>query len=339
MPPTRARSSWASTDGPDRDAWVKRAGVVAAYRELRGHDHPDDALGGAPKPGQVEQYAAYRAAWTALGRPEIDQTEHELSNGQHRARIRAWEREQAWGPRYVGNELAGTRKAAAHHHGTATLRRAEAAGTADADRQARLHREADEAAALAETLDARVVELQQLDDARTDYLVHTAATRAAADRSRLLLAERNTDDAAPEQVVTAEEWLAVDRQARAEDDTHRAITEHDVPDERSADALDGDGVGDASTADAAVPDLREVAAAEPAQTNEDVIRVPTAHETADALTSARRALAEIDARAALDQQAEVEHRAEQLTRWHTDDSTADATDVRDLEPALARELG
>lgn len=116
-------------DRTERDEWEERAGVVAAYRELRGHDEADDSLGAAPKAGQVEQYAAYRAAWRALGRPEIDRATHELSDGQLRMRVRGWEREQAWGPRYVGHELAGARQAATHHHQTAALRRA----AADAD--------------------------------------------------------------------------------------------------------------------------------------------------------------------------------------------------------------
>lgn len=109
----------------ERAAWQERAGVVAAYRELRGHDDQSDALGQAPKAGQVEQYAAYRAAWRALGRPEVDRAIHEKTDGQLRMWVRAWQREQAWGPRYVGHELAGTRQAAAHQHQTAALRRAE----------------------------------------------------------------------------------------------------------------------------------------------------------------------------------------------------------------------
>ena len=46
----------------------------------------------APGPGKVEAYASYRAAWRALGRPEIDREELELSDGQlrdARARPRA----------------------------------------------------------------------------------------------------------------------------------------------------------------------------------------------------------------------------------------------------------
>ena len=53
-----------------------RAGAVAAYRELRGHDD-DRPTRSAPPPkaGQVEAYAAWRAAWRALGRPEVDRAE------------------------------------------------------------------------------------------------------------------------------------------------------------------------------------------------------------------------------------------------------------------------
>ena len=101
------------------------------YRELAGHDdRRADALGPAPQPGQAEAYAAYRAAWRALGRPEVDREETELSDGQLRMRVRAWEREKPWAPRYVGNELAGTRQAAAHQHRVAALRDAEAAAAA-----------------------------------------------------------------------------------------------------------------------------------------------------------------------------------------------------------------
>jgi hypothetical protein len=90
----------------------------------------------------LEQYAAYRAAWHALGRPEIDRATHELSDAQLRMRVRAWDREQAWGPRYVGHELAGTRQAATHHHQTAALRRASADVATDHADRARLHQEA-----------------------------------------------------------------------------------------------------------------------------------------------------------------------------------------------------
>ncbi|MGH3629419.1 MAG: MobF family relaxase, partial [Sciscionella sp.] len=99
-------------DGDERRAWQDRAATVAAHRELTGHADPTEALGSAPTAGQAEAYASWRAAWQALGRPEAGREELELSDGQLRVRIRAHQREEAWAPRYVANELAGTRQAA-----------------------------------------------------------------------------------------------------------------------------------------------------------------------------------------------------------------------------------
>jgi hypothetical protein len=66
-------------------------------------------------------------------------------------RVRAHEREAAWAPRYVGNELAGTHQAAATYRQTAALRIAEADS---AGGQERLRAEAAQAHAIADTLDA-----------------------------------------------------------------------------------------------------------------------------------------------------------------------------------------
>ena len=80
------------------------------------------------------------------------------------------------------------------------------------------------------------------------------------------------------------------------------------------------------------PDVREIAAAEPAPIGEDVVRVPSADETARAIEDANRALIEMQAREAADSQAEEEHRAAELTRWHTDDQIAGAEAAeRDVE--------
>jgi hypothetical protein len=309
----------------ERDEWEERAAVVAAYRELRGHDDDADALGAAPTAGQVEQYAAYRAAWRALGRPEVDRATHELSDGQLRMRICGWQREQAWGPRYVGHELAGTHQAAAHHHQTAALRRAEADAATDDTERARLHQEAAEAAALATALDERAAQLQQLDDARAVWLAHTSGTRAAAEDAEALLAERHANDVEPEPVVTAEEWLAAHRVAIADDERTREITEDDVADHARP----------ATERTKGVADIREVAATEPRQAQEDVVRVPSADEVSESIDRARRSLAEVAARDAADQLAEADERAAQLGRWHDADQAVndDAVD----EPVLNSE--
>jgi hypothetical protein len=329
-----------------RGEWEQRAAAVAAYRELTGHTAADgdstDALGPSPQPGQVEAYAAYRAAWRALGRPEIDREETELSNGQLRMRVRAWEREKPWAPRYVGNELAGTRQAAAHHHQVAALRDAEAAAAGangDDTARARLAQQAAEATALGATLDGRAAELQALDDARAQWLAHTAMSRVKAERAEGMLAERHAADAEPEPVVTAAEWLAAHRAADAVKDRHREITEADLAPEgdeatRSAGSRADDrepGRGDA--AESGVTDLREVAEAEPAQTNEDVVRVPSADDVAAVRMQADRAVAEIRARTVEDNHLDEQDRADQLTRWHQQDRAGGDVDTDGLDDA------
>jgi conjugative relaxase-like TrwC/TraI family protein len=323
----------------ERVEWEERAGIVAAHRELSDHDDPATALGAAPKPGQVEAYASWRAAWRALGRPEADRAEQEMSDGQLHARIRAYEREQTWGPRYVANELAGTSQAAARHRHTATLRAAEGAA-ADPEDRARLAAEAAEAAALADILDTRAAQLQEADDARASWLVHTAETRAAADRARTELSARRAADGREDEPATAEDWLAAQTEADLVEDQHRQITSDadlaEVAASRAADVRAVEAKPHTDAAETALPDIREVAAGEqqPAADAADQVRVPSAEETADRIEHARRALAEMEQRkAAEDRRAAEEARADQLTRWDADAAadqqrSADLTDDR-----------
>jgi hypothetical protein len=211
-------------DADARDTWKAKAGAVAAHRELTGHEDQEAALGPAPKPGQVEAYASWRSAWRALGRPEAGRDELEMSDGQLRVRVRAYEREKTWAPKYVAEELAGTTQAVADRRTTAALRRAEAEAAADEQERARLEQEATDADALAEVLDQRAAELAAADEARAHWLAHTAETRAAADRAKAELSTRRTVDEHDEPAVTAEEWLEAHRADTAAEDQHRAIT-------------------------------------------------------------------------------------------------------------------
>ena len=115
-------------------------------------------------------------------------------------RVRAHEREAAWAPRYVANELAGTHQAATRAQQDAAApprrgRRRHSPGPTRAGSTARPQ----QTAALAGTLEARAAELSELDDARSRWLAHTAGTRAAAERAKAELAARHADDAEPEQ--------------------------------------------------------------------------------------------------------------------------------------------
>ncbi len=317
--------------GPERDQWIAAAGRVAAYRELRGHDDPDDALGSAPQPGQVEQFAAHRAVWRELGRPEIDREHLELSNGQLRMRVRAYEREAAAAPRYVGNELTGTREAADHQRQTAALRRAEAENTADPAERERLTTQATGAAALAQTHDARAAELQEVDDARSRWLAHTAMSRLQHDLSKAELSARDADDD-PDDRVTAAEWKAAHDAAVAEEERHREITEADVVDDAVTDAepareREDDQAADVDRASIDWRDLREEVAAESAPMNEDVVRVPDADETAGSVRRAGRVLDEIAYRDS-SENLHDDDRAQELARWH-DDRVAESAPADD----------
>ena len=292
-------------EGAGRAQWERKVATVAAYRELRGHTNPTDALGAPPPAGHVEAHAAYQAAWRALGRPEADREELEMSDGQLLMRVRAAEREEKWAPRFVGHELAGTRQAADHHRHTAALRAAEAHAATDPP-AARLHREAEQASALATVLDTRAGQLQEIDDARAVHLAHTAGTRVRGERSQAELDRRHVDDPTPEPRVTAEEWLAADQADRHHVDPYRDITDTDITDQDTADTGHDRADRDSGRADwrdapeTAVADIRDIAAGEPAPRREDEVRVPTAAETDADLRPARRALAEINTRQVYD---------------------------------------
>ncbi len=357
LPPTWALEAFGDVPdgGPERADWIDRAGLVAGQRELSGHDDPAVALGPAPKPGQPEAHAAWRAAWRALGRPEVDADELQMSDGRLRLRVRAYEREQTWAPRLVTNELAGTIQAAEHHRAVAARRAAEAAAVTDPTDSARLRRAAADAAALADTLDTQTAHLRDLDQARGHWLVHTAGTRAAYDRARLELASRHAGDPHADHPVTAHEWLtAHDETMRAEDEYRPVTDETDLTDqaaEREADLQaaaqqDTDAAKEAAAADTAAPgdparqpvprDLREIAADEPAPADEHIVRVPTAQETADAVQRAQRALDEIAERDATDTaRAAEEARADQLNRWHADDTATEQAAHQDAADQAA----
>lgn len=67
---------------------------------------------------------------------------------------------------------------------------------------------------------------------------------------------------------------------------------------------------------------------EPAQADEDAVRVASAQEAAVSIRQAQRSLAEIEARTAAEAVEEAEHsRAEQLGQWHdADEQAVEATD-------------
>jgi hypothetical protein len=313
-------------DPTERIDWAKRAGAVAAHRELTSHDDPDIALPGPPKQGQVEAYASWRSAWRALGRDEATRAEVEMSDGQLRVRVRGYVRELTWQPDYVAPEMAGTIQAASRHRATAELRAAEAEHETDADRRADLEHEAAEARALADVLDDRGAELEQADEIRARWYANTAETRAAADRARDELACRGIDPDQSDLAITAEEWLGAHTAEQLAEDPHRQITDEadlaEIIEQRDADIHAVDTELAAEVPETNVADIRDETADEPqqaARTADDWARVPTAQETADSISRAQRALAELEQRYGIDERrAAQEARTQQLGHWHAE---------------------
>jgi hypothetical protein len=79
-----------------------------------------------------------------------------MSDAQVRARVRAYEREEAWAPYYIARERSGPLQAAQRHRAIAQLRQ-----TAEQDdpRREQLYHDAAETRALAEVLDRQAAQL------------------------------------------------------------------------------------------------------------------------------------------------------------------------------------
>jgi AAA domain-containing protein/TrwC relaxase len=330
-------------DDAECQAWQEKAGAAAAHRELVGHDDPADALGPAPKAGQVEEYASWRSGWRALGRPEADRAEAEMSTGQLLVRVRAYEREKTWAPAYVANELAGTRQASDRHRHEATVRRAEAEHADDPDRRAELLHRADDADALAATLDDQTSALDEADLARGEWYAHTAATRSAANRARAELSAREVDRDQVDDRAPTEAWLEAHAQAAESEDPYREIRdEHDlaeVDDQRRQDRQKtGLAVPLAGVAPEPAPvDIRqETEHVAPDDDQHDEVRVPSDDETANAVERAHRAIRELrDRQAAEAQHAAEEARDREIATWRALDDTRYSGSTRDAaEPTV-----
>ena len=328
---TAQRPGWAleafgvpPADEASRAEWMAKAGVVAAHRELSSHDQPDTAIGTAPAPGQPEAYASWLAAWRALGRPEADRDEAQMSDGQLRMRVRAYEREQTWAPRLVLNELAGTIHAADTHRANALRWRTEADATTDPTGRADLESRAAQADAVAHACESQLGALREVQTARGHWLAHTAPGRVVADRAAAELAARRAGRDAVDKPVTAEEWLQAHHHAVAEDERYRVVTDADVSDRPDDIDIATQDSGRSATReqDAVAVDVREVGASDPAQPDEHTVRRPTTDATAESVRRAQRALAEITAREDTDHRRIAEH-DRRHDYWRSDHTASD----------------
>ncbi|MHB1596621.1 MAG: AAA family ATPase [Streptosporangiaceae bacterium] len=116
--------------GPDRRAeWERKAGMLGAYREITGWDHPGEAIGPEPSRGNPEARAQWHAAFSVMARVAGIDVRH-LRDGQLLARRRAYEAETSWAPKHVAEELRAARRQEQHSQVETTRHTFEAAAAA-----------------------------------------------------------------------------------------------------------------------------------------------------------------------------------------------------------------
>jgi hypothetical protein len=94
----------------ERGEWERTAGILGAYRERFGWDHPGDAIGPRPPTTHPVKRAEWDGAVQVL--PRVDGVDlRGLTDGQLLARRMAYERECAWQPPHVAEDLRLARKA------------------------------------------------------------------------------------------------------------------------------------------------------------------------------------------------------------------------------------
>ena len=159
------------TDPLQRAEWVRRAGIVAAYRDL--HAIPDTQLsiGEAPSRERAFHHALWRQALTALGHPADALDYATASDAELREMRDAWRRAQAWAPQFVAEDLHTARELAEEYRRDAVIWRAGLDRHPDGSPDRELA-ERDLAAAeqLAAVSAARVDALERIQAVRTDWL-------------------------------------------------------------------------------------------------------------------------------------------------------------------------
>jgi hypothetical protein len=340
-PPRWAREALGRVpdNDPGRVDWEHRAGWAASYRELVGHTDDRDPLGAAPPAGLAEKHALFRTAHDALDLPFAGADEEAMTEGRLRCRVAAYEREQAWAPRYVADELEAAHEALRRHRDDATVWAARADTEIDPLGADQLRAAAEQAAAAAEQLAVQVEALEQADAARTAWWLETAVTRDNAERSRVGLALRGIDPDDPAEQHTSTEWLDLEHAAREAEDVEREIhDEHDLTDHPSHHEPDHPSDEDAvGVVEPAPRDIRDTSTPDPSEYADpaDPRRVPVPDRTADIVERGQAAVAEIEQRAHAEDAARAradeaepddDARRAELARWADDDTSDDTSD-------------
>lgn len=167
---------------PARLEYEKRAAPVAAYREMYGHEDPQEAIGPEPSASSPEQRAAWHAAFASLGPAEGVDVRGE-PDGRLLLMRSTYAHETAWAPRFAGDELRLSRLGASNFSHTATRADAEAAAArqrSDGQAAERHETSARTARVLMDWYRAHEAELAPQMDARREWEQATKQARRLA---------------------------------------------------------------------------------------------------------------------------------------------------------------
>lgn len=315
------------TDPIQRLDWEHAAGTAAAVREQLGVTSETDPLGAAPRAGVPDKHALWRTAHTALGLPDTGKAQEAMSMGQLLVQIRMMERETAWAPPYVAEQLAAASLELEQTRVNAVLWEAKADTMTDPADQADLQAAAEQAKLREAELALMVPELEKQDHDRNVWWVHTAETRDRGERARAELGKRDVTLDDPKTQTKGDEWLTLWRAEQAHEDPVREIrdaTEVTDPQLEADRANTDPGAPAGPVVETAIPDIRDIANAHVAEHSDTGRVTPSAETVRESVTRAGDAVAEINARAALDLRADEGARDRELaSRADTDCSAQD----------------
>jgi hypothetical protein len=177
--------------------WLRRAGLIAAYREERGYAHVTDPIGPAPERTSPEQRASWHAACTALRMPEDHRTLAAMSDGELWARRQAYARDTAWAPPYVAGELRAAHLAEDTYRANAIHAWHRADAATGVIRRAQAQRLAEHYTALAQEVGAHREALAEVAEARRRWHTATEQTRQQALATDAELRRRHPDTERP----------------------------------------------------------------------------------------------------------------------------------------------
>lgn len=188
-----------------REEWVRRAGVAAAYRELAAVEADQVSLGAAPSREQEFRRALWQQAHAALGSP-VDALDFATASDAELREMRArWEREKTWAPPYVADEMQASYTVAEGYRQDAAIYAAQLATLEEGSAEYEAAREdAERAERLAGDYAERARQLETVHEARQNSHTRAEAAEIADQLAREELECRNGTEEAAERQEAAE---------------------------------------------------------------------------------------------------------------------------------------